>query len=1175
MGRIISRVVSSTLALALALTFVPCDKIFIKSQLDMTAVAIENVDTFKVKIIVTNENAVVKVVDSNGIDVEADSEGEYTLKSGVDYTYTAIKDENSVSGVINADNVSSVEEEIRLTIPETKNWIKTIAFGSAVNKRGEYNLSSEFTPELHDYSINIDEGRTALCVWAEINSEAELPENTVTKIDYVNPSTEKACTVDIENKNGNGTRVNQLLIKNKESKPFTVSASYTENGLTYKQVYNFNVLPVVTLSQLNISSTEGETILSPEFSDTVFDYKLTCSDNVEEIKVSAKAYTSTSVVDINVNGETVATGTKNSVETLIGINDLQDNQFVVSAKNPATDKIQQYKVKVEKQPTVSQKIIISPADSSLAIYSKTGERIFPDEEGKYNLIENSEYSYTATKPEYVAKSESFIASSADIIIGLEKSAENISIKDLPSSWAKFRGDDTNNCVLNLKTPKTADETVLYWATKKGNGWDSGAIGSPIIVDDYLVFCSGQKLYKMNRFNGEILEQTGDMVAASSFNIVPPMYADGKIFVALSGGIIQAFNADTLESLWVFTDKLGGQPNCPLAYKNGYVYTGFWNAETGKYANFVCVSATDEDIEDTNENKIASWTYKQEGGFYWAGAYATDNFVLIGTDDGKSGYLEDTASLLSLDPVSGKLIDKIENLNGDIRSSVAYDQETDRYYFTTKGGSFYSVAVNEDGTFKKDENGVQGYDLKEIELYNYSNDKRNPAMSTSTPVVYNGRAYIGVSGTSQFTQYSGHNITVIDLKDFKIAYSVPTKGYPQTSGLLTNAYEDEDGYVYVYFIDNYTPGQLRIIKDKPGVTSVVDGVTETYMNRGKPATIEGCAPVLFTPEGSQAQYAICSPICDEYGTLYFKNDSAHMMAVGSKINSIEVVTQPNKTVYGEGEKFDPKGMKVVAHMSNGLDRDITDYVVNTDNELEFEDTDVAITYNTQLYGDKLNVVDGNETGIVPLPLETYVEITVLKSDDANLVNNVIDQINSIGEVTLESEQTIVNAREAYNQLEEQLQEYVSNLNCLVDAELKLEELKAFVDNSSADESSEESSELDSSSADESIEKSSETDSSSADESIEKSSETDSSSADESIEESSETDSSLSDESIEASSEIKEAVKSENNNSNSTINSNSLPANTGDKKIAVAGIILLVAFGLIIFAELKIKNKNNKK
>ena len=37
----------------------------------------------------------------------------------------------------------------------------------------------------------------------------------------------------------------------------------------------------------------------------------------------------------------------------------------------------------------------------------------------------------------------------------------------------------------------------------------------------------------------------------------------------------------------------------------------------------------------------------------------------------------------------------------------------------------------------------------------------------------------------------------------VAYSVRTQGYPQTSGILTTAYEAENGYVYVYFFDNYT------------------------------------------------------------------------------------------------------------------------------------------------------------------------------------------------------------------------------------------------------------------------------------------------------------------------------------------------------------------------------------
>ena len=42
----------------------------------------------------------------------------------------------------------------------------------------------------------------------------------------------------------------------------------------------------------------------------------------------------------------------------------------------------------------------------------------------------------------------------------------------------------------------------------------------------------------------------------------------------------------------------------------------------------------------------------------------------------------------------------------------------------------------------------------VKLFNYADDPSTPAMSTCTPTVYNGRAYVGVSGTSQFGAYSG-------------------------------------------------------------------------------------------------------------------------------------------------------------------------------------------------------------------------------------------------------------------------------------------------------------------------------------------------------------------------------------------------------------------------------------
>ena len=90
--------------------------------------------------------------------------------------------------------------------------------------------------------------------------------------------------------------------------------------------------------------------------------------------------------------------------------------------------------------------------------------------------------------------------------------------------------------------------------------------------------------------------------------------DGMLFVALSNGVVQAFDAATLQSLWIYHDPLGGQPNCPLTYYKGYVYTGFWNQEDLD-ANYVCLSATDEKTDSGSEEKLARWTYTSKGGFY--------------------------------------------------------------------------------------------------------------------------------------------------------------------------------------------------------------------------------------------------------------------------------------------------------------------------------------------------------------------------------------------------------------------------------------------------------------------------------------------------------------------------------------------------------------------------------
>lgn len=610
---------------------------------------------------------------------------------------------------------------------------------------------------------------------------------------------------------------------------------------------------------------------------------------------------------------------------------------------------------------------------TFVVNSNNGRSVKASADGTYGLIPGQTYEYHVTCKGYVGKKETYKTpdQAATVTVALDKAADNTSLKNFDAEWPSFRCDANNNGVINSPVPKTAEEAVLNWSVKLGDGYGSNATGCPIIVDDSIYVYGDTSIYKIDKISGEIKAQ-GSMAHSSSFGINPPTYADGMIFVGLSGGDIQAFNADTLKPLWIYHDALGGQPNCPIIYHDGYLYTGFWNGEKLD-GNFACISVTDEDPSREDEEKLASWTYTQKGGFYWAGAYACDQFILVGTDDGEDGYDKGYSNVLSLDPKTGRVIDQVQLKEvGDLRSTITREEGTNNYYFTTKGGYFYRLQVNEDGTMVQNS-------LTALLLDNGSGSNRTPAMSTSTPTIYNGRAYIGVSGVSQFGAYSGHNITVIDLDSFSIAYKVITQGYPQTSGVLTTAYEEKEGKAYIYFFDNYTPGKLRVITDQKGQTAPEQTITEIYNDKGSEKTYQ-TAPVLFTPVGEDAQYALCTPIIDTDGTIYFKNDSARLMSLSSTIENLTIDQEPTKMKYAVGDTFNPAGMKVTAHYTNGTTRDVTDYVTYSKDPLSATDVNFTIRFKYVKYQNK----DGNAG--VPYD-EPYVVLKLQVGDRTTVLGDV--------------------------------------------------------------------------------------------------------------------------------------------------------------------------------------------
>ena len=888
----------------------------------------------------------VQVENSAGSQI-APVSGVYHLIPGESYTYRATKADHYHTAYT---FVASDGLNIHVASPITADWLEDIALYNTGNPstRLKYERVDDFS-DVHRYTFEVSDSNSS--VYIQATSDYTVTANYKTQTTYppthANP---KSILVDKSvNPTGDAKILTQTVCRSGYSNTINLRISNNSNDIMYYQDYILTLARKLHLADFSVAGSEGELIFldhqggACNFDRDITSYQVNVNRD-EEVLFLTGSFPNELDTDITdccggyfafINGtrydtlENIAiplNGEQNTETIIVQVCHEEDISIATS-----------YTFTIQKTDPVAITFETDPVNAIVYLTNDlSGKRVFGSE-GVYFLTPGGNYSYTITCAGYQGITGNYTVPDENAVktITLTEAPINTSLQQLDSFWPHLRQNNTNNGVIHTATPIQDDEALLYWATKIGDGYDKNACGCPILVDGYLYTYAGTTLYKVDTVSGAIVA-TGTMVNSSSFAINPPTYADGMIFIGLADGTVQAFNAATLESLWIYRDPLGGQPNCSIIYHDGYVYTGFWVGEISQ-ANFVCLSATDEDPSREKEEKLASWRYTSPGGFYWAGAYVCDDYLLIGTDDGASGYTSGKARLLSFDPLSGELLDEWKmNVTGDIRSSItAYNG---KYYFTNKGGYFFEADINSFGEI---------LNIRTLKLYNYADDNNAPPMSTCTPVIHNGRAYVGVSGTSQFGAYSGHNITVIDISDWEIAYTVRTHGYPQTSGVLTTAYEEETGYSYVYFFDNFTPGKLRVLKDRPGQTAADPITIETYLDKGTLKTYE-TAYVLFTPVGEHAQYAICSPIMDEYGTIYFKNDSAHLMAVGSTIDSLEITHEPEKLTYQKGEVFNSTGLQVIAHYSNGTLRNVTEYLTWSQEPLTLDDADFAITMPHVLY-----------------------------------------------------------------------------------------------------------------------------------------------------------------------------------------------------------------------------------
>lgn len=600
-----------------------------------------------------------------------------------------------------------------------------------------------------------------------------------------------------------------------------------------EKTYTINVNCQPSLTALVLSADGNEAYLNPTFKNSVYDYSADISAAIETVLVTATPKDASCTVTYN--GQT---------DSNVDIKDT--DTIVVRVEKDGI--YSEYTIKLNKKTAYTVKFETYPANAIVRLQDPKKAILSPNADGVYeNLLPDTDYTWVVTCKGYVTKTGT-LNTPAQLTNGvlsvILSAAPASNLPDYSGEWPTFRNSKNNNALTNTVTPDSAATAELKWVKKYGTGW-SASTSIPIIVNNNVYFIMGSKIIRADKATGDVLRE-GTLKGSAGFSTNSLVYAEGMVFAQVGNGVIQAFNADTLESLWV-TEAIGGQTISPITYYNGYIYTGMWRGETNMQ-NFACFSVTDEDPTNGFETKYATWLMPHMGGYYWVGAYVNDVCAVFGSDDGTSDSNSPTAVLYSVNPVTGSVIDTINDVKGDIRCCVVYD--SGRVYFTTKGGYLYSVGLNSNGTFDH-------ASIKSIQI---------GSMSTSTPVIYKGRLYVGCSGKGyDWDGDSGSGIAVVDVSGGKldIIYKASTPSYPQAGPLVSTAFENSTGKVYVYTTYNNNPGGIYIIEDSAGQT-------EPSANNGD----------LYVPEKAYQQYCISTICADSEGTLYYKNDSGALIAVKS-------------------------------------------------------------------------------------------------------------------------------------------------------------------------------------------------------------------------------------------------------------------------------------------------------
>ena len=392
-----------------------------------------------------------------------------------------------------------------------------------------------------------------------------------------------------------------------------------------------------------------------------------------------------------------------------------------------------------------------------------------------------------------------------------------------SAWPAFAGGKVNGSVAEVPTPSGAAESA--WDEPADIKGDAKGVSDLLIIDGNICAVKGNRIVLIDSETGK-KELASCSIGANIGYFCRPAYKDGYLVVPFEDGSLGIFVLDKKDGQYSIacrykTPSLGikdTQALTSVTISGGKAYAGFTVVD-GSEGALVCVDLASGKVDWTTDKK-KSETNENEG-YYWAGAAASGDDIIIGNESGKVALIDGS---------NGKELSSVSVVT-PVRSGIIAVEVGEN------GGGTYLAVSRDNGTLYKIRRSGDKLTLE-------GKPVAFAAISTSTPAVSNGLAYVcGMDIEGYGT------LSVIDLSTMSVKKSIRAdKGESKSTPLVSVQGND----TYVYFTCNALPG---------GVYAYKLG--------------DDAAQMIFTPDAKYREYCTASIICDEKGNLYYANDSGRL------------------------------------------------------------------------------------------------------------------------------------------------------------------------------------------------------------------------------------------------------------------------------------------------------------